>query len=80
MIFLFSMGLGSPFLLIALAYGSASKFLARSARYMRWVEKISGVFLIDLGVLIATGNFVLLVSYGFRLFEFLEYERILDYL
>ena len=80
LLFIFSMGLAIPFLLIALAYGSASKFLARSARYMRWVEKISGVFLIALGVLIATGNFVLLVSYGFRLFEFLEYERILDYL
>lgn len=80
LLFIFSMGLAIPFLLIALAYGSASSFLARSSRYLRWTEIIGGIFLIGLGVLVATGNFALLVSYGFEIFRFLEYERILDYL
>jgi len=80
LLFIFSMGLGIPFLLIAFAYGSAGALLARGARYLRWVEVIGGVFLIGVGALVATGNFSLLVSYGFEIFRFLEYDRLLDYL
>lgn len=41
---------------------------------------IAGLCLIGLGILLLTGNFSLPISFGYRLFQFIEYERLLDYL
>lgn len=52
----YSLGLGIPFLLTALALGSANRLLKRMNRYYRAIEVISGLFLILLGVLLATNS------------------------
>jgi len=76
----FSAGLAIPFLVIALGIGSAVKFIARITPLLHAVSIIGGLFLIGLGILLVTDNMGLLISYGYRLFRFIEYGRLLDYL
>lgn len=52
----YSLGLGIPFLLMALGIGQASHFLRRTQRAMRVVTIVSGLFLVVLGVLILTNS------------------------
>lgn len=77
---IFSAGLAVPFLAIALGVGSAMKLIARIAPFLHIVSIIGGLFLILLGVLLITNNMGLLISYGYRLFQFINYDRLLDYL
>lgn len=77
---IFSLGLAIPFLIIAFGIGSASQHLTKISKYLNIVSIIGGIFLILLGILLLTDNMSLLVSYGFRIFRFIEYEAILDYL
>src|SRR3989338_1204499 len=76
----FSLGLAVPFLAIALGIGKASLYIQNFTRYLGIVSFIGGVFLIFLGILLATGNVALLISWGYRLFDFINYDRLLDYL
>lgn len=76
----FSAGLAVPFLLIAAGIGSAAKFIGKISGFLNVVSVIGGIFLIFLGVLLLTGNMALLISWGYRLFRFIEYDRLLDYL
>ena len=59
----YSLGLGVPFLLSALAMDRFSRFLQRFHPYMRMVEVGSGVFLVLIGVLLFTGYLTLLNIY-----------------
>lgn len=56
LLFGYSLGLGIPFLLMALDMGQASGFLQRTRRAMRVVTMISGLFLIVLGIMILTNT------------------------
>jgi cytochrome c-type biogenesis protein len=76
----FSMGLAIPFLVIALGLGSASQYISRFSKYLNAISVIGGIFLIILGVLLLTNNIGLLISYGFSIFEFINYDSLLDYL
>ncbi len=80
LLFVFSMGLAIPFLLIAAGIGAVSSAITKITRYLHWVEIIGGAFLILLGILLLTNKMVLLISWGFRALQFIDYERILDYL
>ena len=80
LLFVFSMGLAVPFLLIALGIGSASKYLSKISRYLGFVSVIGGVFLIFLGVLLVTNQFAFWLAYAFQLFDFIDYEILLDFL
>lgn len=76
----FSIGLAMPFLAIALGIGHASQYIQNFTRYLNIVSVIGGVFLIFLGILLLTGNIALLISWGYHLFQFINYDRLLDYL
>lgn len=52
----YSMGLGIPFLLTALAFNQSSKLMTQIKRNMRKVELFSGVLLLIIGVMILTGS------------------------
>ncbi|MGD8624573.1 MAG: cytochrome c biogenesis protein CcdA [Anaerolineae bacterium] len=56
LLFGYSLGLGIPFLLMALGMGYASAFLERTRKAMRIVTVVSGLFLVILGVLILTNR------------------------
>jgi len=77
---IFSAGLAVPFLLTAAAVGHASRYIENLSRFLNVVSVIGGIFLIGLGFLLLTGNVGLLISYGYRLLEFVNYDRLLDYL
>lgn len=76
----FSAGLATPFLMIAIGIGSASKYIAKISRYLSWVSIIGGIFLIFLGILLIIGKISFLISYSFIIPRFINYERILNYL
>lgn len=77
---IFSLGLAIPFLLVALALGSAQKILGQLSRAARTIEIISGVALVALGYLVFANQFTRLIVWGYRIFGFLNYDRLLDYL
>lgn len=80
MLTIFSAGLAIPFLLIAIGIGSASRHVKNISKYLNIVSIIGGVFLIFLGILLVSGNIGLLISYGYGIFQFINYDRLLDYL
>ncbi len=76
----FSAGLAVPFLLIAIGIGSASRYVHNISKYLNGISIIGGVFLITLGILLVSGNIGLLISSGYKIFQFINYDRLLDYL
>ncbi|HEY4505920.1 MAG TPA: cytochrome c biogenesis protein CcdA [Candidatus Paceibacterota bacterium] len=76
----FSLGLGLPFLLVAFAFSAATKYISAITPYLKYVSIVGGIFLILLGVLLITDNFGVVIQYGYGLFDFLNYDRLLDYL
>jgi len=80
LLLVFSMGLAVPFLIVAAGFGALVTKVTKIAKYLRWVEIIGGVFLIFLGILLFTGNFSLLIYYGYKWLDFVNYEALLDHL
>ena len=62
----YSLGLAIPFLISALALDLFLNTFSRFRRLLPLVEKASGVLLIILGLLLATGSFTILSSYLIR--------------
>lgn len=62
----YSLGLAIPFLISALALDLFLNTFSRFRRLLPLVEKASGVMLIVLGLLLATGSFTILSSYLIR--------------
>ena len=77
---LFSLGLAIPFLLIALFIGSAMRFVARYSSYLAFVSLVGGVFLVFLGLLIFTDNLAVWTGIAYRLFQFINYDALINYL
>lgn len=73
----FSLGLAMPFLLTALVIGWASSHLAKIGKYLNWVSAAGGAFLILLGIMMVTNNFLLWISFVYRFFNAvgLQYEE-----
>jgi cytochrome c-type biogenesis protein len=80
LLFVFAIGQAIPFLLIALFFGHAVATIKKLSPYLRYVSLIGGIFLIVLGVLMLVNRAGLLLSYGYRLFSFINYDALLDYL
>lgn len=80
MLTVFSLGLAIPFLIIALAFSRATAYIDRISKYLKAISIIGGVFLIILGLLLATDNFGLTIQYGYQLLEFINYDQLLNYL
>lgn len=77
---IFSLGLAVPFLIIAASVSSASAYLAALGRYLNAVAVIGGVFLIFLGIVLLTNTLGVWVGYFYQWFDFINYDRLLDYL
>lgn len=76
----FSLGLAIPFLIIALLFSRATRYIDSISKYLKWVSLIGGMFLILLGALLVTDNFGLTIQYGYELLDFINYDRLLDFL
>ncbi len=69
LLFVYSLGLGIPFLLLALGYGSGGRAFAWLRRHGRAVEIVGGSVLLLMGVLMITGAWVRLFVPILRLFS-----------
>lgn len=76
----FSLGLALPFLLVALFIGTALKYIRKATRFLNTVSIIGGFFLIFLGILMLANRFGVWIAFFYRAFDFINYDRILDYL
>jgi len=76
----FSAGLAVPFLLVAIGFSKATQYIKKITKYLNIISIIGGVFLIILGILLLTNRFSFLISYGYQIFQLIEYDGLLDYL
>lgn len=76
----FSAGLALPFLLVAWAWGSAQQYVEKLSKYLRFFSIAGGVLLVGLGTLLLLNRFSLLIQWGYWLFRFINYEKIINYL
>lgn len=76
----FSIGLGLPFLILAAGIQSAARFTKTLSRFLPIISFIGGAFLIFIGILLVMNRMGIWVSFFFRTFDFVNYDRILDYL
>lgn len=72
----YSMGLGIPFLLVALLLTTATGWLRRLNRHLNIVSIVSGAFLIIVGLLLLTGTFQSLNSLFMRFMPSWLIERL----
>ncbi|WP_240376442.1 cytochrome c biogenesis CcdA family protein [Bacillus piscicola] len=70
MLLVYSLGLGIPFLLVALLYSRSLNKLRKLNKWVPVIQKISGYVLIVLGILLFTGYFQMLSSYLARFIPF----------
>ncbi|MHB1612385.1 MAG: cytochrome c biogenesis CcdA family protein [Sulfobacillus sp.] len=56
----YALGLAIPFLALAVFLGQAAQWTRRMGQYLPWIERISGAFLVVLGILLITGWFDLI--------------------
>ncbi len=80
LLFIFSLGLAVPFLIIAVGIGSASKYIVRLNKYFSVISMISGLFLIFLGVLLLTDHVSTWAIAFYQWFKIINYNRLIDYL
>ena len=80
MLLVFSVGLAIPFIFIALAFSRATNYIEKISPYLKVISILGGLFLILLGLLLVTDNFELTIQYGFELFEFFNYEGLIEHL
>jgi cytochrome c-type biogenesis protein len=65
----YSLGLALPFLAAALLFNRFLAFFRRFRGVLNWVEKVSGAFLVLVGLLVATGQFTRLTGWMLQAFE-----------
>lgn len=76
----FSAGLGLPFLMVAASIGWFSRHIREVAWIGQALSFVGGVFLIFLGILIATNSLGVWISYFFKATRFIGYDGLLEYL
>lgn len=62
----YSLGLGVPFLILALGLGQATGWVRRMSRHIRTFKIISGVLIITIGVLLLTNWMSLIAIWAFK--------------
>ncbi|RSL29512.1 cytochrome c biogenesis protein CcdA [Salibacterium salarium] len=70
MLFIYSMGLGLPFLIVGLLYSKSLNKLKKLNKWMPRIQQISGGIMIILGIMLFTGYFQMLSSYLARFVPF----------
>jgi cytochrome c-type biogenesis protein len=63
MLFVYSMGMGVPFLLIALLWSKSLSKMKKLNKVLPKIQKISGYIMIVLGILLFTGQFRIISAY-----------------
>lgn len=80
LLFVFSIGLAIPFLLIAFFIDRASLIITELSSVTRAVSVVGGIFLIVLGSMLLSGTTGYLITLSFELLRFINYDTLLNYL
>lgn len=73
LLLVFSLGLSIPFLLVGYFYSYLHIFLSAYGKYTRFIQYISGFFLVGLGVVLTFGQYIVLTRLGFSVYTFFGY-------
>ena len=76
----FSAGLAVPFLVLAGGIGYFSQRMQKINQILPIISAIGGLFIVFLGILVLTNSLGIWVSWFFRVFDFVNYEALLDHL
>ena len=68
--FMFSIGLGTPYLLMGIAFGKSMGILKRIQKYHKVISYVTGVILLVFGILLLLNKFTLLVEILYKLIPF----------
>jgi cytochrome c-type biogenesis protein len=63
LLFVYSLGLGIPFILTGFGTAAFMRFFSRYKRYIRWGEIFAGVLLVGIGGLVFTNRLTMLIGY-----------------
>jgi cytochrome c-type biogenesis protein len=80
LMFVFSIGLAIPFLITALLLAQGRQLLQKVETATPIIRIISGLFLVIIGILFITNSLEVLGRFVFKALDFINYDRILDYL
>lgn len=80
LLFIFSLGLALPFMIIAILISWAVKYLKKLSSLLNIISVIGGLFLVFLGILLITDSLSIWVTFFFKIFNFMNYDSLLDYL
>ena len=73
LLFIYSMGLAVPFIILALAFGAVLPVLNRMKRSLRIVEIVAGVFMIFVGIVLLTDKFLIIAG---KLYQYVPTPKI----
>ncbi len=76
----FSLGLAIPFLIVSVASGFSLKYIQKYSKALKYFSITGGVFLIILGGFMLLNNFEYIIVYGYQLFDFINYDSLVNYL
>ena len=76
----FSLGLGLPFLIIALGIGHATQTIKKITKHLPKISLVGGVFLLFLGILLVTNMMEVWLQFAYKIFSFINYDALLNYL
>lgn len=80
LLLVFSLGLAIPFMIVAFAYGSAVRYIAKTGRILQVVSVVGGIFLVVVGFFLFANSFSSFIGYFYKWFSFINYQAILNYL
>jgi len=66
--------------LVAAFVGKAMTYVKELNKILSLISFIGGAFLLTMGILLLTNTFVIWISWVYKTFSFLHYQRLLDYL
>lgn len=77
---IFSLGLGLPFLAVALGISHALDYIKKITPFLQTISLIGGLFLVFIGILLLTNNLAQWVDLFYSAFDWLKYDRLYQYL
>lgn len=80
LLFVYSLGLGIPFLIVAYIYGAAFTYVKTLERYIPLISHIGAWMLIGIGLLLLIGQFGLLNTWVSALIDESRYESFVNYM
>ncbi|MFC1663073.1 cytochrome c biogenesis CcdA family protein [Patescibacteria group bacterium] len=76
----FSLGLAVPFLILAGSVGWAMKHFRKMGKWLNRLSIAGGAFLVFIGILLVTNKLGVWVGWFFQTFNFINYDKLLDFL